>query len=96
MLNKEQLFAIFEDVEVEVLIEKLKTCLKRKATNMTKTLDEWAALDNIRIIDPDGFDRSDPDLMTKQFTKEEYKKGIFKCTLMCIPPKYEFDGSSIH
>lgn len=50
----------------------------------TKTLQEWAAEFNLLIIDPDGYDRSDPNLLTKQFTKEEFMTGIFKCTVTSL------------
>ena len=50
----------------------------------TKTLREWAASDCIRIIEPDGFDRSDPNLMERQFTHAEYEAGIMYCNLESI------------
>ena len=48
---------------------------------LTKTLDEWATIHNIKIIDPDGFDRSDPDLFKRQFSYSEFQKGILNCTV---------------
>lgn len=45
------------------------------------TLDEWAAMDGITILDPDGFDRTDPHLWELKFTREEYDKGIILCTI---------------
>lgn len=47
-----------------------------------KTLQEWAKLDAYKIADPDGFDRTDPQLMERLFTKEEYNAGIWRCTLV--------------
>jgi hypothetical protein len=49
----------------------------------TKTLDEWAKLDGITILDPDGFDRTDHHLWERQFTKAEYDKGLCNCTIRC-------------
>ena len=48
---------------------------------LTKTLDEWATIHNIKIIDPDGFDRADPDLFKRQFSYSEFQKGIVNCTV---------------
>jgi hypothetical protein len=48
----------------------------------TKTLQEWASLDNIVILAPDGFDRTDPQLFERKFTKEEYQKGLILCTIL--------------
>jgi hypothetical protein len=47
----------------------------------TKTLEEWAKLDGITILDPDGFDRTDLDLWERKFTKAQYDKGICNCTI---------------
>ena len=49
-----------------------------------KTLQSWAALDGIKIIDPDGFDRTDTYLFERLFTHEEYKAGIVKSTICVI------------
>jgi len=47
-----------------------------------RTLNEWAAMDGINILDPDGFDRTDPHLFERLFTREEYNQGIVRCTIM--------------
>jgi len=52
----------------------------------SKTLKEWADIDGIEILDPDGFDRSDALLYEKQFTFEEYQKGLIGSTI--VPKKY--------
>jgi hypothetical protein len=52
-----------------------------------KTVQEWADLDGIEIWDPDGFDRSDPDLWERKVTKEEYLAGISYCTV-CMKNPY--------
>lgn len=49
-----------------------------------KTLNEWAEEDGIVILDPDGFDRKDPELMTRLFTYEEYRKGLYPCTIAIV------------
>lgn len=46
------------------------------------TLNEWAAIDGIKILDPDGFDRTDPNLYIRLFTREEFNQGIIRCTIM--------------
>ncbi len=57
----------------------------------TKTIQEWAALDGIVVLDPDGFDRSDPYVLEREVTKAEYLAGIWRCTIMPLPasPKGE-------
>jgi len=50
-----------------------------------RTLQEWADGDYLIIVDPDGFDRSDPKLMTRQFTHKEYMQGIYRCSVMGKP-----------
>ena len=46
-----------------------------------KTIEEWAVEYGIEVLDPDGFDRSDPDLMNKKFTRDEFLDGIIFCTI---------------
>lgn len=45
------------------------------------TIAEWALLDGIRVLDPDGFDRKDPYLMRRAYTREEWDKGVMNCTI---------------
>ena len=49
-----------------------------------RTLDAWAALDGIYILDPDGFDRSDPKLRERLFTKQQYINGMLRSTCVDI------------
>ena len=49
-----------------------------------KTIQEWAKEDGYKIIDPDGFDRTDPELMTKKITKKEFNRGVPLCTVVGI------------
>lgn len=30
----------------------------------------------VRVIDPDGFDRSDPELFTKLYSREQFEQGM--------------------
>jgi|AntRauTorcE11898_2_1112593.scaffolds.fasta_scaffold01810_10 hypothetical protein len=49
---------------------------------MKKTLEEWAVQKGIEILDPDGFDRADPDLYTRKRTEEEFEKGVGYSTIV--------------
>jgi hypothetical protein len=51
-----------------------------------KTIQEWADKDGIIVLDPDGFDRTQPDVMTNKISYEEYSKGILFCTII-MPAK---------
>ena len=48
---------------------------------MKKTIEEWAVEYGIEVLDPDGFDRSDSNLMNKKFTRDEFLDGITLCTI---------------
>lgn len=50
-----------------------------------KTLQEWADIDGLIIYDPDGFDRTDPEVMTRKRTREEYMQGVYRCSVMGKP-----------
>ena len=47
-----------------------------------KSIVEWAKEAGYEILDPDGFDRTDPEVMTRLRTKEEFEKGFMLCTIM--------------
>lgn len=53
---------------------------------MEKTIREWEKeyYDDyeLEILDPDGFDRTDPQLMTRKFSKDEFGKRMLFCTLI--------------
>jgi hypothetical protein len=66
--------------------------VRQNKNDNLRTLQEWAALDGIRIIDPDGFDRTDPLLMERKFTREEFCRGIFLCTVTALEGKNENSG----
>ena len=46
-----------------------------------KNIQEWAKELGYVILDPDGFDRSDPEVMTRLRTREEFDKGFLFCTI---------------
>lgn len=46
------------------------------------TIPEWEIITGISIIDPDGFDRKDPKLYERLFTREEFDKGLFRSTII--------------
>lgn len=54
-------------------------------TRRRKTIKQWEKEYNITVLDPDGFDRSDPHLMERLFTREEWERGFPFCTLL-LPP----------
>lgn len=54
---------------------------KEKIKMTEKTIKEWEKEYDFRILDPDGFDRSDPNLYSKQFTREEFEKKAVSCTI---------------
>ena len=56
-----------------------------------KTISQWEEIFNVRIIDPDGFDRSDPKLRERKFTREEFEKGMM---LSSIEARFLSKGES--
>lgn len=44
------------------------------------TIRGWEILLDKHILDPDGFDRSDPDLMKRLFTRTEFYEGLKSST----------------
>lgn len=57
-----------------------------------KTIGEWAAELGYTVIDPDGFDRTDPEVMKKLISKEEFDKGLPLCTVQKIAdPDFTLD-----
>jgi hypothetical protein len=37
-----------------------------------KTIERWSKIKKVTILDPDGFDRTDPNLFTNKYTEEEF------------------------
>lgn len=58
-----------------------------------KTLTEWAEEYGFTLLDPDGFDRRDPELATRLFTREEWDSGWPRCTLSCIREGRAYHGT---
>lgn len=58
-----------------------KACEVESLSGALHTINEWAALDKIQILDPDGFDRSDPMLFERKITLNEYRRGLPFCTI---------------
>lgn len=46
-----------------------------------KTIGEWADKDKIVIIDPGGFDKDDPYLFKRKYSREYYNARINYCTV---------------
>lgn len=49
---------------------------------MKKTLEQWAVQKGIEILDPDGFDRTDPDLYTRKMAEKEFEKSVGYSTIV--------------
>lgn len=46
-----------------------------------RTIKEWSEITGVIILDPDGFDRSDPRLSERLFTFQEFEKGMMESTI---------------
>jgi hypothetical protein len=44
------------------------------------SIEEWELLVQVKILDPDGFDRTNPNLFNEKFTYKEFKKGMDEST----------------
>lgn len=45
------------------------------------TINEWGKIKGIKVLDPDGFDRRNPDLMETLFTEREFEEGALGSTI---------------
>ena len=54
-----------------------------------KTWQEWAEEYKVVIIDPDGFDRTDPN---KKYSRKEFEKGLPYCTTLGRKSSFVEDG----
>lgn len=52
------------------------------------TIEQWADYYNITVLDPDGFDRKNPNLMKEVFTELEFREGLPLCTIEADLTKY--------
>jgi len=50
-----------------------------------KTIAEWSKDFNVKVLDPDGFDRTDRYLHEKVFTRAEFEHGLAKSTAIMLP-----------
>lgn len=59
------------------------------ATIGKKPLREWAEEyaqeKDITLYDPDGFDRTDPDIWDREYTRAEFERGLFASTVLMGP-----------
>lgn len=58
---------------------------------MYKTINEWEEIFELTILDPDGFDRTNPTLYNEVFTKEEFEDGLMRSTIMGVT---DIDGTN--
>lgn len=50
-----------------------------------QTINEWAAEEGYTVLDPDGFDRSNPGLMSTRISKEEFDSCVMQSTTVDLP-----------
>ena len=50
-----------------------------------RTIADWSKVFGVEIIDPDGFDRIDPQLYSRLFTSEEFNRCRVNCTQRTVP-----------
>lgn len=55
-------------------------------TERRYTIRQWEKLKGIKILDPDGFNRKNPDLMECLFTEQEFDDGAMGSTIQSISP----------
>lgn len=46
------------------------------------SLSDWMILTGIEVWDPDGFDRTDPNVMSRGYTFKEFEQGSLRSTCM--------------
>ncbi len=46
------------------------------------TIPEWEKIYDVKIMDPDGFDRSNPNLMAELFTEDEFISGMLRSSIV--------------
>lgn len=50
-----------------------------------KTIKEWEDYFNFLVLDPDGFDRTDPDLYKRKFKQRDFYERSLSCTISLKP-----------
>lgn len=48
------------------------------------TIEGWEIITGIKILDPDGFNRQDPELYDRKFSLEQFKEGSNSSTIVPI------------
>jgi len=48
------------------------------------TIEGWEIITGIKILDPDGFNRQDPELYNRKFSLEQFKEGSNSSTIVPI------------
>lgn len=59
-------------------MERCATCKK----SLREWADIWEREHGIVIYDPDGFDRRDPDMWEREYTRDEFVEGLWQCTIV--------------
>lgn len=54
------------------------------------TIKDWEVITGIRVLDPDGFNRKDPQLMERLFTYQEFTHGMIQSTVQSPRLDLEF------
>lgn len=52
-----------------------------KECDLKKTITEWESIVGIIVLDPDGFDRKNPNLYNELFTLTEFINGLWISTI---------------
>ena len=58
---------------------------KGEITMSKHTIREWEKIKGVKILDPDGFNRKDPNLMERLFTEQEFNEGMMLSTVSMAP-----------
>ena len=45
------------------------------------TIKQWEIIKGVRILDPDGFNRTDPKLYERFFSEKEFDEALLYCTI---------------
>ena len=59
---------------------------------MRLTIEEWELFFQVKILDPDGFDRKNPNLYNEKFTCDEFKAGLERSTQRPLTDFEEWSG----
>lgn len=48
---------------------------------MNRTIEQWSDIYKVVVLDPDGFDRTDPDLYKKRIDQKTWEVGLMRSTI---------------